>query len=137
MKHLSKYLQRGNDYLIREEKRRREKKTDDKNSLFNENGEIQPEYPSFAASFGATIIRSKLMPAIFLYAEKSGSGKAKTPLTQLILYMLKDPGDDDYTLSEYVLTRYKKEGKRLEKRVLDASIAAKLCLRTFPIAKKN
>lgn len=137
MKHLSKLLKKGNDYLTSELKKREDKMATDHNSLFNSKGEIQGEYPPFAASFGATVIRSGLMPAIFLYAEKSGSGKSKIPLTQLFLELLKEPGDTETTLKDYVLNRHEVQGNHLKKRLINVSIASKLCLRTFPVADKN
>jgi CRISPR-associated protein Cmr5 len=137
MKKLIPYLVKADAHLRAEREKRLSNQSSDHNSLFNQKGEIQGEYPPFAASFGAAIIRSGLLPAVFLFAEKSGGGKDKEPLTRLMLEMLKQPGDSDTRLHEYVLNRQDAEGPRLRQRILDASIAAKLALRTFPVANKT
>lgn len=136
MNRLSKYLAKANAFLISERARRAAQTTNDNNSLFDKNGEVQGEYPAFAASFSAAIIRSGLLPAVFIYTEKSGGGKSKVPLTLLLLDMIKEEGDESEDLKTYVLN-HQAEGPRLRQRVIDASIAAKLALRTFPVANKN
>jgi len=139
MKQLTEYLLRANTHLLAEKAKRAENKTQDTNSLFTAAGEIQGEYPPFAASFGATILRSGLMPAIFLYAEKSGAGKSKIPLTNLFLAMLQPEGADPHfdTLLDYAQHHRLHDELRLRRRILDASIAAKLALRSFPVQGKN
>lgn len=139
MKRLTTYLVSANKHLEAELKKRKEGATKDSNSLFNAKGEIQGEYPPFAASFGAAVLRSGLMPAIFLYGEKSGAGKSKEPLTNLFLAMLQPEGAQPSfdSLLDYALHHRLHDELRLRKQILDVSIAAKLALRSYPVAGKN
>ena len=150
MKHLTPYLQNADEFLREQHKKVIEKDNPDNPSLFNLKGEIEGEYPPFAASFGAAIIRSGLLPAIFLYAEESGGGKSKIPLNKLILYIIEGEIKKE-SLKDYVIQKiyYKSDGTEqdektqkvntfhLQKKILNATIAAKLALRTYPVAGKN
>jgi len=135
MKHLTTYLIKANEHL----EKARKKATAEKKGIgvFTSEGKVQGEYPPFAASLGATILRSGLLPAIFLYAEQSGAGKSKDPLNELILDMIREEGDESKSLKEYILKKNRTEPDRLKKQVLDASIAAKLALRTYPVEGKT
>ena len=151
MKHLKPYLIKANAHL---EKAflERPKEEEKKESLFTSKGEILGVYPPFAASFGAAIIRSGLLPAIFLYAEKSGGGTSKAPLMSLILDMVKEESKEAKDLKKYVMEEIFTDERgneitdkqiihanttKLKKRILDASVAAKLALRTYPVEDKN
>lgn len=139
MQNLTQYLTKADAYLQAERRRRLAGETSDLQSLFNARGEVHGEYPGFAASFGATVLRSGLLPAVFLYAEKQGEGRSRLPLAGLLLHLLRnsDQGPENQSLMAYVLHHRPINEYRLRRRVLDAAIAAKLALRTFPVANKT
>jgi len=138
MKDLTIYLQRADKYLKDQHTKALASKEKNAESLFNEKGEIYKEYPPYAASFGATVIRSGLLPAVFLYAEKDGKGKNKAPLSELFYHIVDDGAERaNKSLKDHVLEAYEKNPDRIRQQLLDASIAAKLVMRTFTIEEKT
>lgn len=138
MNNLSIYLKRANEFLLKEKEETEAGNRKSGESLFNNKGEIIKEYPPFAASFGATVLRSGLLPAVFLYAEKAGQGKNKAPLSELFYHTIADKDEREANnLKEHVLNMQQSQPDRIRQQLLDASIAAKLVMRTFVIEEKN
>ena len=101
---------------------------------------IQKEYPGYIASFGANIVQCGLLPAVFLYSQTDGSGKNKKPLLNCIKALVAedDPAAKQASdLLSYVRKRVNNGDPFIEKRIKDATVALKLAMRTFPIAKSQ
>ena len=101
---------------------------------------LQKEYKGYIASLGASIRMSGLIPALAFYSSKENSAKAdRSKVLQWILNVLKQTDayqelDKHTGLFQYALLK-KEENARLQKDILDVSIALKLCIRTFELTK--
>ncbi len=105
---------------------------------------IPSEYSGYIASFGASVIQAGLKPAVAFNERKADSAKEKHLLMKAILYILKkqtqaswEPNEtDNERLLDYILNNQGSE-KLLKRRIMDATTALKLAIRTFRLVKKG
>lgn len=124
-------------------------KDDDKRkdeSFFNKkSGKVAKEYKGYISSFGTAVMQSGLKVAVALFSDKSSGGEqSKLPIVNALreLVISKDKKDEnsqsDYeqypSLIAYVIDP-KHDNNGVRKKVLNATIALKLALRTFEIDK--
>lgn len=93
-------------------------------------GTFPSSYNGYISSFGASVMQSGLKPTLALFENKDANTKEKKQLlTNIILKILDNNASED-TLLQYVLNSNEDENY-LKQKILDISIAVKLCLRTF------
>ncbi|MBF0376406.1 MAG: type III-B CRISPR module-associated protein Cmr5 [Desulfamplus sp.] len=101
-------------------------------------GAIPSEYNGYIASFCASISRQFNLKAAAakMSAELSGSEQNKKPLMNAILKVAagREPNSGE-TLIKYVLANNQNESEIRDK-IMDASIAIKLAIRTFELKKE-
>lgn len=95
-------------------------------------------YKGYTAAFGTIVRQSGLMPAVILFAGKGGEKDDKSLIIKAIHHFLKQSGDSTDWKSDlvtYVISPENRDDKvkikKAERKVLDASIALKLALRTL------
>lgn len=111
--------------------------------------EIPREYQGYISAFGASVLQMGLLPTLAVHADNdSGSkedrGAILKILTQTIMAndgafltekahsMLKASNNDLFRAAVNLDTATQRE---LTERILDATVAVKLCLRTFKLSK--
>jgi CRISPR type III-B/RAMP module-associated protein Cmr5 len=102
---------------------------------------LNKEYKGYIASLGPAINMSGLVPAIAFYSEKDekkNKDKVKRwKVMAWIFEILKKERtfhiDQQKNMLELALSLDSRDMKKLEKDVIDISIALKLCIRTFPL----
>lgn len=113
-----------------------EKRKSKEDSFFKENGKVAKEYKGYISSFGTAVLQSGLKVAVALFSDSSSGGEqSKLPIMNgvLDLLMLSDEDKKKYnTLMEYVIDHHH---NGIRTKVLDATIALKLALRTFEFDK--
>ena len=99
---------------------------------------VAKEYKGYISSMGASIIQSGLIPTLAFYSEKKSSGNEnsdadRTKILEIIQEILKK----DKTLFELAidLKTDSQKLRKLQRDILNVSIALKLALRTFEITK--
>lgn len=104
---------------------------------------IPSEYSGYIASFGASVIQAGLKPAVAFNERKADSAEDKRPLMKAILYILKkqnqegvETNETDDRLLDYILAHQDSE-KQIKRRIMDATTALKLAIRTFRLVKKG
>ena len=97
-------------------------------------------YNGYVASFGAGIIHSGLLPVIAMYsnAEKSTRDGDKSKIPAAIFHVIQKINKDikDKYLFDYILNQLREDPsqyQKLNRLVMDASIAVKLALRTYKL----
>lgn len=120
----------------------------EKNNIpVGEKKEVPNEYKGYIDTFGAVIVQNGLLPAVVFY-ENSGSDDIKEKRRKLLRAILEviKPGntlaapvpDGMTTLYQYIIQGMQhKELKTLRREVVEAAIAVKLALRTFPFSKSE
>jgi CRISPR-associated protein Cmr5 len=109
---------------------------------------IDSEFQGYISSFGASVLQMGLLPTLAVFAdEDSGSAQDREKLLVVLAKVLahKSAGyalhssiaDQTDNLFEFSIHLNKNERVILQKHLLDASVAVKLCLRTFKLKKKN
>lgn len=122
------------------------------NHIPDASGKVPNEYKGYIDTFGATIVQNGLIPAIIFYEtaggkedasitidkEREGIYKNRNKLMKAILQVIRENKKEVFpstvdTLFEYVMAKKdeKIEEKQIRQKVVDASIAVKLALRTF------
>ena len=110
-------------------------KRDNDNRIINpDNPEIDKEYKGYISSFGAAVMQSGLLPAIYFNHQSEGSGKDRKKLMQVIFEVIKLENNIHFNGN---LLKYAKQNtvdlKQLEKQILDAATAVKLVIRTYKL----
>ena len=101
-------------------------------SFFTKEGKVAKEYKGYISSFGTAVLQSGLKVAVALFSDSSSGGEqSKLPIMNGVLSLLKlsDEEKEKYsTLMEYVIDHHH---NGIRTKVLDATVALKLALRTF------
>jgi len=100
--------------------------------IADENGHVKNEFNGYFSSFGASIIQSGLKPALAFFSNENSETakqKAKIPKAIYKLVIDKDIEPEANALLLYIINENKE--KELLPKILDASIALKLALRTY------
>ncbi len=129
----------------------------DRNIKNHRNDAVKKEYEGYFSSFGASIIQSGLIPTLAFYSDGGNADPDTTEFRrnqflQAIMYILDK--DSNKQLLEYVLEnvysdfnygninydfiRNKPDVKKMSKirhKIIDASIALKLALRSYKLEK--
>ena len=108
---------------------------DKNNQIINpDNPEIAKEYKGYISSFGAAVIQSGLLPALYFNHQSEGSGKDRKKLMNVIFDVIKMGYNINFSGN---LLEYAKQDnvnlKQLEKQILNAATAVKLVIRTYKL----
>jgi len=102
-------------------------------------GKLKKEYKGYLSSLGASMRMSSLVPTLAFFSSKENSAKAdRWKVLNWIAGILKESNSvyQSFTDGKALFTyarRINIDHARLEKDILDASIALKLCIRTFDL----
>lgn len=101
-----------------------------------QDGKVPEEFNGYIASFGASIIKSGLLPAVVFYeAEDSGAKEDRKKLMLVILELVKENDNYNYDkLSKYIMKKQKTE-INLKNKIKDAAVAIKLAIRSFELVE--
>jgi len=97
------------------------------------------EHKGNISSLGASIRMSGLLPAIAFYSAKEERNKILLWIFEILkLDNAFENMDQQKDMLDLALALHDKaERRKLERHIEDASVALKLCLRTFSLSKKN
>jgi CRISPR-associated protein Cmr5 len=106
----------------------------------NESLYIPKEYNGYISSFGASVIQSGLIAALYANHQSGDSTVDRKKLMAAIFYVVKKHRNDTTTrhtnLLEYVENMNNSgDTKNLKKDILDAATAIKLVIRTYKLKK--
>ncbi len=101
---------------------------------------VSNEYKGYISSFGAAIIQTGLIPAVAFYSVKARAEKDRNKIPKAILHILKKSDEinenvDD--LLKYLVDHYDADLSQIKSKIMDATTALKLAIRTFPITKNK
>jgi len=99
-----------------------------------ENGIVPSSYNGYISSFGASIIQSGLKPTLALFENENAKTEEKKQLLPRLILQVLEKDSEETSLLHYVLQR-KEQELFLKQKILDISIAIKLCIRTFKLDK--
>lgn len=108
----------------------------EKHLVNKENGTIAKEMNGYISSFGASIISSGLLPTIIFYSQEGKSEGDRTTFIKALEFMCLDK--NKLTANEKLTNKIKEihsnktEMSQLKNFIMDASVALKLAIRTFP-----
>jgi len=107
--------------------------------LLKEDNTIAKEMNGYISSFGASIISSGLLPTIIFYSQEGKSEGNRTTFIKALEMMCIDKellGQDE-KLTSTIKDIYNSKPKmsQLKNFIMDASVALKLAIRTFPKSK--
>lgn len=106
--------------------------------IANCKGEVLNEFNGYFSSFGAAIVQSGLKPALAFFSNETRA-KERSKLLKAIYKLIVDknaPKDvEAKKLLEYVIANPNDE-EQLKAKIIDASIALKLAVRTYKLVKK-
>ncbi len=97
---------------------------------------ISKEYKGYVSSFGAAVIQSGLLPALYFNHGSEGSAKDRKMLMNVIYRVVADKIDADINEKDNKLLDYAKthsDIKALQKGILNAATAVKLVIRTYKL----
>ena len=100
-------------------------------------GKVLKEYDGYIASFGASIVQSGLRATIIMYSNSEGGGKNKNNLLEAIYDVVKNQYDwkpIEKSLGDFI-KEHPEDNFLLKQRIMNASIALKLVVRTFERTK--
>lgn len=115
----------------------------------DENKLIDSEYQGYISSFGASVMQMGMLPTLAVYADEgSGASRDRRKLLKILAKVLVSSassfqykqaiiahGNDLFkTAVQGLLSQ--SERNTLQEHLLDASVAVKLCLRTFKLTEK-
>ena len=108
---------------------------DRNNQIINpDNPEIAKEYKGYISSFGAAVMQSGLLPALYFNHQSDNSDKDRKKLMNVIFDVIKIGYNINFNGN---LLKYAKQDnvnlKQLEKQILDAATAVKLVIRTYKL----
>jgi CRISPR-associated protein Cmr5 len=93
-------------------------------------GTFPSSYNGYISSFGASVMQSGLKPTLALFENQDANTKEKKQLLTSVILKVLDKNSSESTLLDYVL-KSKNDEVYLKQKILNISIAVKLCLRTF------
>jgi hypothetical protein len=102
---------------------------------------IDKELKGYISSLGASILMSGLIPTLAIYAAEDSNSQASRFIILDWIYQLirneknEKPIDNAKAFFQYALSLDPQGQNSIEHEILDASIALKLCLRTFELSK--
>jgi CRISPR type III-B/RAMP module-associated protein Cmr5 len=104
------------------------------------NSKLSKEYKGYLSSLGASMRMSGLVPTLAFFSSKENSAKAdRRQVLDWITTILNQQPPYSAIQNGKALFDYSREAgidkNRLEKDILDASVALKLCIRTFELTK--
>ena len=107
-----------------------------RSNLLNNDNSIAKEYNGYISSFGAAIVQSGLLPALYFNHQKdSGSAKDRRKLMKTIYETIK--AGYNIQTDKMDLLEYAKQDtvdlKQLKQQILDAATAVKLVIRTYEL----
>ncbi len=94
-------------------------------------GEVNNKFNGYFSSFGASIVQSGLKPTLAFFSNE----ESKEMIVKAIAELLKKHGEaiGDLKLLDYVIASSNEEN--LKSKIIDASIALKLAVRTYKLKK--
>lgn len=106
--------------------------------IANENGEVNNEFNGYFSSFGASIVQSGLKPTLAFFSNEK-TAKERSKILKAIYKLVVDknaPNDiEPKKLLDHIIKNPKQE-ELLKAKIIDASIALKLAVRTYKLVKK-
>lgn len=110
--------------------------------IADNNGKIPKQFNGYISSFGAAVITSGLIPAVaFFTADKSSAEEHREKIPIALYYIAldksKELNSNDAKILLNVLIRDKDNIESLKNKLIDASIALKLAIRTFDLNDKK
>ena len=97
---------------------------------------LKKTYKGYLSSFGASVIMSGLIPTLAFYANADEKSERKVVLDRMFNILKNNPNYSTITedgLFNYALNLNNDDKGKLEKELLNVSVALKLCIRTFPL----
>ena len=113
------------------------------------NDAIPGGYLSALSSFGGALIQSGALPACALYLKSSESETDKSRLIKILMKLVQKQGgftndepeeevkDKNEKLLGQIIDEYEKDKNLFKQRLMNATIALKLSLRTFKLKKEE
>ncbi|GAB4047871.1 hypothetical protein [Spirosoma litoris] len=99
------------------------------------NGKVPGVYNGYISSFGVDVRQSGVLPALVLYLNTGDGAEGNRSLVvEAIAYLLDPQGIGD--LKAFVDETFRLKNKR-RKEVMNAAVALKMALRTFPMDKEK
>ncbi len=101
--------------------------------LANENGVIKKVYNGYISAFGATVIQAGVLPAVANLVKNTDNTEGNRKLiADALFYILKNKWYTDEKDLMSTSIKYR-ESATFKKRLLDATTALKLAVRTFKL----
>ncbi len=112
-------------------------------------GAIPGGYLSALSAFGGALIQSGALPACALYLKSSESETDKSRLIKILVKLVQEQGgfkkdkskekikDKNEELLCQIIDEYERDKNLFKQRVMNATIALKLSLRTFKLKKEE
>ena len=105
------------------------------------NGEVNNEFNGYFSSFGAAIVQSGLKPALAFFSNEKRK-KERSKILVAIYKLVVDKNNNEKIedikprkILDYVI-KHKNKEEQLKTKIIDASIALKLAVRTYKLVKK-
>ena len=107
---------------------------------------VPSKYNGYIASFGPSVILSDLLQTLAFYNRQDGEGKDRKKVSDLMRKTLEKAGYLDgpdgyenlfHTVRRRVNSKGADEARRLKALILEAAVACKLAMRTFPAKKED
>ncbi|MEM4260566.1 MAG: type III-B CRISPR module-associated protein Cmr5 [Candidatus Woesearchaeota archaeon] len=110
--------------------------------IANKDGKISNQFNGYISSFGAAVITSGLIPAVaFFTAEKSRAEEEREKIPIALYYIAlkksEQPNCDNSKILLNELLKNKSNIESFKNKIIDASIALKLAIRTFKLVEKD
>jgi len=112
---------------------------------FGKEKPVPKGYESALASFGGTLIQSGPLPACALYLKTSDSNIDKARLIRMLMELMKEQGgfsmvvlaEKSNDLMKQIIQEYNQNEELFKHRLVNATIALKLALRTFELTREE
>jgi CRISPR/Cas system CMR-associated protein Cmr5 small subunit len=101
--------------------------------IVKSNGKISNEYKGYVSSFGTSVMQCGLIPALALFSDESSGSKDKSKIVLVLKQMLGVTTEPSLLKHALTLRNNRTAFDELEEKVLHASVALKLAIRTFEI----
>jgi CRISPR-associated protein Cmr5 len=105
--------------------------------LSNDNGEIPQEFKGYISSFGTTVLQCGLIPAVALFSNTTGQSKDKIKILNIINKIAFSDNKETLLKKVVDLKDERSELLAVEEKIIAASIALKLAIRTFKFTEEN
>ncbi len=100
------------------------------------NNSVASEFKGYISTFGAGIVQNGLLSTLAFYENKSANtNEDRSSLLKAIFYLIDKKSMEEFeeSLLKYVLE--KDDRDYIKEEIVNAAIAIKLALRTFPVKK--